>query len=130
MYDQCLPQGSDAGFGKTLKSAVQKGIYENQFAGLMAAFLRRYTYAGDVLNRLNGKPELSEIALFIYMLPALTPRRPLEIKLETFSMEKRNFHSQSISNTYFSQMLIVGLLKQIVLDYSSYHWDRGVQVFL
>ena len=67
MYDQCLPQGSDAGFGKTLKSAVQKGIYENQFAGLMAAFLRRYTYAGDVLNRLNGKPELSNSIIHIHV---------------------------------------------------------------
>ena len=59
MYDQCLPQGNDAGFGKTLTSAVQQGIYENRFAGLMISFLRRDTYAGDVLNRLNGKPELA-----------------------------------------------------------------------
>ena len=58
MYHQCLPQGKDHGFGKTLKLAVERGFYENRLAGLMAAFLRRYTYAGDVLNYLGGKQEL------------------------------------------------------------------------
>ena len=38
MYDQCLPRGKDHGFGETLKSAVEKGFYENRFAGLMATF--------------------------------------------------------------------------------------------
>ena len=65
MYDQCLPQGNDIGFGKTLKSAVEKGIHVNRFAGLMTSFLRRYTYAGDVLNRLNGKSELSDTIIHI-----------------------------------------------------------------
>ncbi len=58
MYDQCLPRGNDSDFGKTLKLAVERGFYENRLAGLMAAFLRRYTYAGDVLNYLGGKQEL------------------------------------------------------------------------
>ena len=58
MYDQCLPRGNDSDFGKTLTLAVERGFYENRMAGLMAAFLRRYTYAGDVLNYLGGKREL------------------------------------------------------------------------
>ena len=65
MYDQCLPQGNETGFGKTLKSAVEHGEYDSRFAGLMTTFLRRYTYAGDVLNQLNEKPELSNTTIHI-----------------------------------------------------------------
>ena len=65
MYSQCLPQGNDSGFGKTLKAAVEQGFYENRFAGLMATFLRRYTYAGDVLNYLGMKGELENAAIRI-----------------------------------------------------------------
>ena len=65
MHAQCLPQGNDSGFGKTLKSAVKRGFYENRFAGLMAAFLRRHTYAGDVLNYLGKKKDLGDTAIKI-----------------------------------------------------------------
>ena len=72
MYRQCLPNGynkdesrPDSGFDKTLKSAVKRGFYENRFAGLMAAFLRRYTYAGDVLNYLGGKKDLGDTTIHI-----------------------------------------------------------------
>ena len=65
MHHQCLPKGNDSGFGKTLKSAVERGFYENRFAGLMATFLRRYTYAGDVLNYLGGKKELADTTIYI-----------------------------------------------------------------
>ena len=65
MYDQCLPQGNDTGFGKTLKSAVDRGFYENRFACLMATFLRRHTYAGDVLNYFGGKNELENTIIHI-----------------------------------------------------------------
>lgn len=65
MYHQCLPQGNDSGFGKTLKSAVDREFYENRFSGLMAAFLRRHTYAGDVLNYLGGKKELGDTTIRI-----------------------------------------------------------------
>ena len=41
MYDQCLLQGNELGFAKTLKSAVDRGFYKNRFAGLMATYLRR-----------------------------------------------------------------------------------------
>ena len=63
MYDQCLLQGSELGFGKTLSSAVERGFFENRFAGLMATYLRRYTYVGDVLNCLGGKNELSNTTI-------------------------------------------------------------------
>lgn len=65
MHTQCLPQGNDTGFGKTLKSAVDRGFYENRFSGLMEAFLRRHTYAGDVLNYLGRKKELTDVAIKI-----------------------------------------------------------------
>ena len=65
MHAQCLPQGNDTGFGKTLKSAVERGFYENRFSGLMEVFLRRYTYAGDVLNYLGRKKELTDTAIKI-----------------------------------------------------------------
>ena len=64
MYQQCLPQGDNhKEFGKTLEAAVEKGFYENRFAGLMVAFLRRYTYAGDVLNYLGKKKELENTTI-------------------------------------------------------------------
>ena len=65
MYDRCLLQGNNLGFAKTLKSAVERGFYENRFAGLMATYLRRYTYAGDVLNCLGGKNELSNTTISV-----------------------------------------------------------------
>lgn len=68
MYDQCLPQGNDSGFGEILKSAVEKGVYPNRFAGLIAAFLLRYTYASDVLNCLDKKPELSNTTININVI--------------------------------------------------------------
>ena len=67
MYDQCLLQGNNDGFGKTLKSAVEHGFYENRIAGLMAIFLRRFTYAGDVLNCLGEKQELSQTTIQTYV---------------------------------------------------------------
>ena len=67
MYDQCLPQGNDKGFGKTLNLAVERGLYENRIAGLMATFLRRYTYAGDVLNYFGEKKELSNTTIHIHL---------------------------------------------------------------
>ena len=65
MYEKCLPQGNDSGFGKTLNLAKEQGDYVNRFSGLMASYLRRYTYASDVLNRLNEKPELSNTTVRI-----------------------------------------------------------------
>ena len=65
MHAQCLPQGNNAGFGKTLKSAVDRGFYENRFSGLMEAFLRRHTYAGDVLNYLGMKKDLGDTVIKI-----------------------------------------------------------------
>ena len=67
MYDQCLPRGNDYDFGKTLKLAVKRGFYENRMAGLMAAFLRRYTYAGDVLNGLDKKQELLNTTIHVHV---------------------------------------------------------------
>lgn len=68
MHAQCLPQGNDTGFGKTLKSAVKRGFHENRFSGLMEAFLRRYTYAGDVLNYLGRKKELTDAVIKINVI--------------------------------------------------------------
>ncbi len=68
MYDHCLPQGNNSGFGKTLISAVERGVFENRFAALMASFLRRYTYAGDVWNSLGGKNGLSDTTIRIRVI--------------------------------------------------------------
>ena len=68
MYEQCLPQGNDKGFGQTLKRAVELGDYVNRFSGLMATFLCRYTYASDVLNCLGEKPELSNTAIHVNVI--------------------------------------------------------------
>ena len=65
MHAQCLPQGNDSGFGKTLKSAVDRGVFENRFSGLLEVFLRRHTYAGDVLNYLGKKEELTDTQIKI-----------------------------------------------------------------
>ena len=67
MYDQCLPRGNDSDFGKTLKLAIERGFYENRMAGLMATFLRRYTYAGDVLNGLDKKQELLNTTIHVHV---------------------------------------------------------------
>ena len=63
--DQCLPHDNDRGFGKTLQEAVNRGHFETRFAGLMASYLRRYTYAGDVLNALGGKLELQNTTISV-----------------------------------------------------------------
>ena len=63
--DQCLPHGNDRGFGKTLQDAVNRGYFETRFAGLMASYLRRYTYAGDVLSALGGKLELQNTTISV-----------------------------------------------------------------
>ena len=67
MYDHCLPRGNDSDFGTTLKLAVERGFYKNRMAGLMATFLRRYTYAGDILNYLGGKQELLNTTIDIHV---------------------------------------------------------------
>lgn len=65
IYSQCLPHGSGKGFGKTLKEAVNRKHFETRFAGLLASFLRRYTYAGDVWNALGGKTELKNTSISV-----------------------------------------------------------------
>ncbi len=65
IYSQCLPHGSGKGFGKTLKEAVNRKHFETRFAGLLASFLRRYTYAGDVWNALGGKRELKNTSISV-----------------------------------------------------------------
>src|SRR5271157_2727284 len=62
---QCLPHGIDSDFGKILAFGVEKKIFENRFAGLLASFMRRYTYSGDVLNCLGAKPELRGTTLTV-----------------------------------------------------------------
>ena len=66
--DQCLPHGNTRGFGKTLQEAVDRGHFETRFAGLMASYLRRYTYAGDVLNALGGKQELQNTTISVEVI--------------------------------------------------------------
>ncbi len=68
MHAQCLPHGNDKGFGKILKSAVKRNFFENRFAGLMAAFLRRYTYAGDILNYLGRKKDLGNTIITVNVI--------------------------------------------------------------
>lgn len=66
--DQCLPHGNDRSFGKTLQEAVDRGHFETRFAGLMASYLRRYTYAGDVWNALGGKLELQNTTIKVEVI--------------------------------------------------------------
>ena len=65
IYSQCLPHGSDRSFGKTLKNAVDRKLFDTRFAGMLASFLRRYTYAGDVWNALGGKRELKNTSISV-----------------------------------------------------------------
>ncbi|TET41401.1 MAG: ATP-binding protein [Dehalococcoidia bacterium] len=65
LVDRCLPRGSDKDFGKTLEYAVKQKVFPNRFATLFASFLRRFTYAGDVMNRLGGKPELKDTRILV-----------------------------------------------------------------
>ncbi|MFQ5793123.1 MAG: hypothetical protein ACE5JI_21850 [Acidobacteriota bacterium] len=60
-----LPSGADRDFGETLTSAVAKGVFPHRFAALLACYLRRFTYVGDVLNRLGGKNELSDTTVSV-----------------------------------------------------------------
>src|SRR5580658_4775355 len=48
LLEVCLPGGIDSPFGKTLESGRDQGMFPNRLAGLLAAYLRRYTYAGNV----------------------------------------------------------------------------------
>ena len=68
MYNECLSDGIDKKFGKILQSAVEKKEYESRFAGLMSLFLLRHTYAGDVMNRLGKKPELSNTTIYVKVI--------------------------------------------------------------
>ena len=63
--DRCLPHGSARGFGETLQEAVDRKHFETRFAGLMASYLRRYTYAGDVWKTLDGKSELQNTTISV-----------------------------------------------------------------
>ena len=67
LVDRCLPRGSDRDFGKTVEHAVRQKVFPNRFATLLASFLRRFTYAGDVLNRLGGKTELKDTRLHVHI---------------------------------------------------------------
>ena len=90
MYDQCLPQGNDKGFGEILKSAVKKGVYPNRFSALLATFLCRYTYASDVLNCLGEKPELSNTTIHINVFCS-NPLRDFEDKIGALFDEQTQF---------------------------------------
>jgi len=65
LIDRCLPRGLDRDFGKTLKYAVKQKVFPNRFAALIGSFLRRFTYAGDVMNRLGGKTELKDTKIHV-----------------------------------------------------------------
>lgn len=67
LEDRCLPRGADRDFGETIAHAVEKNVFPNRFSALLASFLRRFTYAGDVLNRLGGKPELKDTKLHMHI---------------------------------------------------------------
>ena len=56
---------------------------KTEFAGLMAAFLRRYHLRRRCFESTQcEKPELSQTSIIhIHVSPALTPRRPLEIEI-------------------------------------------------
>jgi hypothetical protein len=63
LQQTCLPAGTHRGLGKQLQRAVDNGTFGNRFAGLLSVYLRRFTYCGDVLNRLGEKPELANSTL-------------------------------------------------------------------
>jgi len=59
IVDTCFPLGINNAFGKVLARAVESKQFQSRFIGALAAYLRRYSYAGDVLNMLGGKNELA-----------------------------------------------------------------------
>lgn len=63
IQDLCLPSGHDKEFGKTLRRATEEGTHSNRFGVLLEAYLRRFTYAGDVANRLGNKPGLADTTI-------------------------------------------------------------------
>lgn len=67
LVDRCLPRGLDRDFGKTLVHAVKQNVFPNRFAALIGSFLRRFTYAGDVMNRLGNKIELKDTKVCVHV---------------------------------------------------------------
>jgi hypothetical protein len=65
LIDRCLPRGAGEDFGKTLDYAVKQKVFPTRFAAMLASFLRRFTYAGDILNRLGGKTELKDTKIHV-----------------------------------------------------------------
>jgi len=65
LIDRCLPRGVNEDFGKTLEYAVKQKVFPTRFAALLASFLRRFTYGGDILNRLGGKTELKDTKIHV-----------------------------------------------------------------
>ncbi len=61
VIDACLPKHGNDPFLATLERAVQTGAYQSRLAALMAFFLRRYTYAGDVRTAAGLQEPPSEI---------------------------------------------------------------------
>lgn len=60
LEENCLPHGLDKSCGKLLQRAKDNDYFHSRFSGLLTLFFRRFTYAGDVLNRLGSKSELKD----------------------------------------------------------------------
>jgi hypothetical protein len=65
LIDRCLPRGVNEDFGKALEYAVKQKVFPTRFAALFASFIRRFTYGGDILNRLGGKTELKDTSIHV-----------------------------------------------------------------
>jgi hypothetical protein len=63
VHSSCSPQGADDPFLKTLAAGVAKKVFPTRFAGLVASFLRRFTYVGDVQARVGGKQALAKTTI-------------------------------------------------------------------
>lgn len=68
MIHDCLPQGIDHNFGKTIRYAKEAGLFQNRFAALLVSYLRRFTYVGDILNLLGEKNEIRDSRIRIQLI--------------------------------------------------------------
>lgn len=72
---RALDDSTNSGFAQTLRRAVENGSFDSRLSALLAAYLRRYTYVGDVRGALKDKIELQDTAVVV----RVTCSRPEEV---------------------------------------------------
>ena len=65
IFESCIQGDSQGKFRETLQYAAKRGEFSSRFCAMLAAFLQRFTYVGDVSNFLGNKPELKDTAITV-----------------------------------------------------------------